>query len=97
VNTIAELRAMLKLHEKGIPKKAATPAILAIRGGKIQKDKKKPQGVKGRTRERISFLVLLSQGSHRHLREIIWKKTQSATTVRRWITRGGTVLPIMSS
>ncbi|GKF41766.1 hypothetical protein Tco_0125108, partial [Tanacetum coccineum] len=38
---IAELHAMLKLHEKGIPKKAETPALLAIREGKIQKDKKK--------------------------------------------------------
>nr|GEV73050.1 zinc finger, CCHC-type [Tanacetum cinerariifolium] len=38
--TIAELHAMLKLHEKGIPKKAETPAMLAIKEGKIQKDKK---------------------------------------------------------
>nr|GEU64613.1 hypothetical protein [Tanacetum cinerariifolium] len=29
--TIAELCAMLKLHEKGIPKKAETPVVLAIR------------------------------------------------------------------
>ncbi|GJU34288.1 zinc finger, CCHC-type containing protein [Tanacetum coccineum] len=29
--TIAELHAMLKLHDKGIPKKAKTPAMLAIR------------------------------------------------------------------
>ncbi|GKB78584.1 hypothetical protein Tco_0945479, partial [Tanacetum coccineum] len=28
--TIAELQAILKLHEKGIPKKAETPAVLAI-------------------------------------------------------------------
>nr|GEY53683.1 hypothetical protein [Tanacetum cinerariifolium] len=28
--TIAELHAMLKLHEKGIPKEAETPAVLAI-------------------------------------------------------------------
>nr|GEU48792.1 hypothetical protein [Tanacetum cinerariifolium] len=31
--TIAELHAMLKLYEKGIPKKAATPIVLAIREG----------------------------------------------------------------
>ncbi|GJV64937.1 zinc finger, CCHC-type containing protein, partial [Tanacetum coccineum] len=31
--TIDELHAMLKLHEKGIPKKSATPAVFAIRGG----------------------------------------------------------------
>ncbi|GKB87186.1 zinc finger, CCHC-type containing protein [Tanacetum coccineum] len=45
---IDELHAMLKLHEKGIPKKAKTPAMLAIREGKIQKDKKKMQGAKGK-------------------------------------------------
>ncbi|GJX02218.1 hypothetical protein Tco_0186131 [Tanacetum coccineum] len=46
--TIAELHPMLKLHEKSIPKKAETPAVLAIQEGKIQKDKKKPQGAKGK-------------------------------------------------
>ncbi|GKA89828.1 hypothetical protein Tco_0811640, partial [Tanacetum coccineum] len=39
--TIAKLHAMLKLHEKGIPKKVETPVVLAIREGKIQKDKTK--------------------------------------------------------
>ncbi|GKD21303.1 zinc finger, CCHC-type containing protein [Tanacetum coccineum] len=46
--TIAELHAMLKLHEKGISKKAETPAMLAIHEGKIQKDRKKLQGAKGK-------------------------------------------------
>ncbi|GKE46314.1 hypothetical protein Tco_1477572, partial [Tanacetum coccineum] len=46
--TIAELRAMLKLYEKGIPKKAETLGVLAIREGKIQKDKKKLRGAKGK-------------------------------------------------
>ncbi|GJU68951.1 retrotransposon protein, putative, ty1-copia subclass [Tanacetum coccineum] len=45
---LAELHAMLKLHEKGITKKTETPAVLAIHEGKIQKDKKKPQGAKGK-------------------------------------------------
>ncbi|GKB01356.1 hypothetical protein Tco_0829400 [Tanacetum coccineum] len=48
--TLAELHAMLKLHEKGILKKVETPAVLAIREGKIQKDKKKPQGAKGKAK-----------------------------------------------
>nr|GEV50220.1 hypothetical protein [Tanacetum cinerariifolium] len=49
--TIAELYAMLKLHEKGITKKAKTPAVLAIRGGMTHKNnKKKPQGSKGETK-----------------------------------------------
>nr|GEW53322.1 zinc finger, CCHC-type [Tanacetum cinerariifolium] len=46
--TLAKLHTMLKLHEKGIPKKAETLVVLAIREGKIQKDKKKPQGAKGK-------------------------------------------------
>ncbi|GJY76580.1 retrotransposon protein, putative, ty1-copia subclass [Tanacetum coccineum] len=46
--TIVELHAMLKLHEKGIPKKVETLIVLAIREGKIQKDKKKPRGAKGK-------------------------------------------------
>ncbi|GJY58259.1 hypothetical protein Tco_0458151 [Tanacetum coccineum] len=39
--TIAKLHAMLKLHEKGILKKAETPTVLAIWEGRIQEDKKK--------------------------------------------------------
>ncbi|GJS89411.1 hypothetical protein Tco_0772047 [Tanacetum coccineum] len=35
-------------NELGIPKKAETPAVLAIREGRIQKEKKKPQGAKGK-------------------------------------------------
>ncbi|GJV77739.1 ribonuclease H-like domain-containing protein [Tanacetum coccineum] len=48
LRTIAELHAMLKLHEKGIPNKAETLAVLAIWEGKIQKDKRKPRGAKGK-------------------------------------------------
>ncbi|GJV91276.1 zinc finger, CCHC-type containing protein [Tanacetum coccineum] len=33
--TIAELHAMLKLHEKGIPKKAETPIVFSIHKPKI--------------------------------------------------------------
>ncbi|GJS37140.1 hypothetical protein Tco_0535522 [Tanacetum coccineum] len=46
--TIVELHAMLKLHKKGIPKNFETLVVLAIREGKIQKDKKKPRGAKGK-------------------------------------------------
>ncbi|GJS44384.1 retrotransposon protein, putative, ty1-copia subclass [Tanacetum coccineum] len=46
--TIGELHAMLKLHENGILKKTKTSSVLAIQEGKIQKDKKKPQGAKGK-------------------------------------------------
>nr|GEV40899.1 zinc finger, CCHC-type [Tanacetum cinerariifolium] len=46
--TIAELHVMPKLHKKGIPKKAETLDVLNIREGKIQKDKRKPQGANGK-------------------------------------------------
>ncbi|GJS47116.1 reverse transcriptase domain-containing protein [Tanacetum coccineum] len=46
--TIAKLHAMLKLLEKGIPKKVETPVVLAILKGKIQKEKRKPLGAKGK-------------------------------------------------
>nr|GEY73981.1 hypothetical protein [Tanacetum cinerariifolium] len=46
--TIAELHDILKLHEKGISNKAETPDVLAIREGKIQKDKRKPRRAKGK-------------------------------------------------
>nr|GEV11935.1 zinc finger, CCHC-type [Tanacetum cinerariifolium] len=47
---LAELHAMLKLHEKGISKKVETPTVLAIREGNFQKDRMKPQGVKGKAK-----------------------------------------------
>nr|GEW26667.1 zinc finger, CCHC-type [Tanacetum cinerariifolium] len=46
--SLVELYAMLKLHKKGILKKAETPIVLAIQEGEIQKDKKKPQVVNGK-------------------------------------------------
>ncbi|GJY96299.1 hypothetical protein Tco_0513209 [Tanacetum coccineum] len=49
--SIVDLHDMLKLHEKGISKKVKTPAVLAIREGKIQKDKKKQKGAKGKDNE----------------------------------------------
>ncbi|GJU13466.1 retrotransposon protein, putative, ty1-copia subclass [Tanacetum coccineum] len=41
---------MMKLYEKGILKKDETLVVLAIRKGKIQKDKKKLQGAKGKNK-----------------------------------------------
>ena len=42
--TIAELYAMLKLAEQGLPKKEKAPVILAIKEGKIQKPQGKGMG-----------------------------------------------------
>ncbi|GKB86223.1 hypothetical protein Tco_0958495 [Tanacetum coccineum] len=70
--TIAELHAMLKVHEKGILKKAKTPAILAIMGG-IKKDKKKPQGAKGKDKRKTKLAYAPKAKIHHHQREIIFQ------------------------
>ncbi|GKC47170.1 hypothetical protein Tco_1064892 [Tanacetum coccineum] len=44
--TIGEIHAMLIEYEKGLPKKAETPQVMMIRGGKIQKANKKSLNAK---------------------------------------------------
>ncbi|GJY39334.1 retrotransposon protein, putative, ty1-copia subclass [Tanacetum coccineum] len=46
--TIGELYAMLIEYEKGLTKKAETPQVMVIRGGKIQKANKKSLKAKGK-------------------------------------------------
>nr|GEW35205.1 hypothetical protein [Tanacetum cinerariifolium] len=46
--TIGELHVMLIKYEKGLPKKAETPQVMMIKGGKIQKAKKKSLIAKGK-------------------------------------------------
>nr|GEW68366.1 hypothetical protein [Tanacetum cinerariifolium] len=48
LSTIGELHVMLIDYEKGLPKKAATPQVMAIHGGRIQKANKKSQNAKGK-------------------------------------------------
>nr|GEU40472.1 zinc finger, CCHC-type [Tanacetum cinerariifolium] len=81
--SIVELHAMLKLHKKGIPKKAESLAVLAIRAGKIQKDKKKPKGAKVKDKGKNKLAYALIPRSHYRLREKIQKRTLSVTTARR--------------
>ncbi|GJS25276.1 retrovirus-related pol polyprotein from transposon TNT 1-94 [Tanacetum coccineum] len=44
--TIGQLHALLIEYEKGLPKKAATPQLMAIQGGRIQKANKKSLNAK---------------------------------------------------
>ncbi|GJW19278.1 retrotransposon protein, putative, ty1-copia subclass [Tanacetum coccineum] len=46
--TIGELHALLIEYEKGLPKKATTPQVLTIQGGRIQKANKKSLKAKGK-------------------------------------------------
>ncbi|GJX03901.1 retrotransposon protein, putative, ty1-copia subclass [Tanacetum coccineum] len=73
-----ELHAMLKLHEKGIPKKAETPAVLAIQEGKIQKDKKRPQGAKGKDKGKNKLAYALKAKIPRSLEEEFNKRAKHA-------------------
>ncbi|GJY65219.1 hypothetical protein Tco_0467457 [Tanacetum coccineum] len=45
--TTGELHALLIEYEKGLPKKAATPQVMAIQGSRIQKANKKSFNAKG--------------------------------------------------
>ncbi|GKC58286.1 NIN-like protein, partial [Tanacetum coccineum] len=46
--TVGELHAMLIEYAKGLPKKAETPQVMMIKGGKIQKSNKKSLKAKGK-------------------------------------------------
>nr|GEZ84412.1 hypothetical protein [Tanacetum cinerariifolium] len=46
--TIGELHALLIEYEKGLLLKAATPKVMAIQGGRIQKANKKSFNAKGK-------------------------------------------------
>ncbi|GJV66600.1 retrotransposon protein, putative, ty1-copia subclass [Tanacetum coccineum] len=49
--TVGELHAMLIEYEKGLPKKAETPQVMMIKGGKFQKANKKSLKAKGKAKD----------------------------------------------
>nr|GEW06489.1 retrotransposon protein, putative, Ty1-copia subclass [Tanacetum cinerariifolium] len=51
--TIGELHAILIEYEKGLPKKAETPQVMVIKGGKIQKANKKSLKAKGNGKAKV--------------------------------------------
>ncbi|GJU35137.1 hypothetical protein Tco_1183491 [Tanacetum coccineum] len=51
--TIGELHALIIKYEKGLPKKAATPQVMAIQGGRIQKANKKSLSAKGKGKWKV--------------------------------------------
>ncbi|GJS13664.1 putative RNA-directed DNA polymerase [Tanacetum coccineum] len=50
--TVGELHALLIEYDKGLPKKAATPQLMAIQCGRIKKANKKSQNAKGTGKEK---------------------------------------------
>ncbi|GJR69564.1 retrotransposon protein, putative, ty1-copia subclass [Tanacetum coccineum] len=69
-------------------KEAEIPAMLAIREGNIQDDKKKPRGVKGKDKGKNKLPYAAKPKIPPRLREIIRQSTLSATTTRRWVIGG---------
>ncbi|GJU44782.1 hypothetical protein Tco_1202048 [Tanacetum coccineum] len=52
----SELHALLIEYEKGLPKKAATPQVMVIQGGRIQKANKKSLNAKGKGKDKPVFI-----------------------------------------
>ncbi|GJX95541.1 retrotransposon protein, putative, ty1-copia subclass [Tanacetum coccineum] len=75
--TIGELYALLIVYEKGLPKKAATPQVMAIQGGRIQKANKKSLNAKGKGGG--SVVGHWKRNCPAYLAELIKKKKQVGT------------------
>ncbi|GKB73295.1 hypothetical protein Tco_0934707 [Tanacetum coccineum] len=61
--TVGELHAMLIGYEKGLPKKAETPQVMMIKGGKIQKSNKKSLKAKGKGSVSLLLLIFITTAS----------------------------------
>ncbi|GKF37899.1 hypothetical protein Tco_0114657, partial [Tanacetum coccineum] len=51
--TIGEIHAMFIEYEKGLPKKAETPQVMMIKGGRIKKVNKKSLKAKGKGKDNV--------------------------------------------
>nr|GEX70821.1 hypothetical protein [Tanacetum cinerariifolium] len=71
--TIGKLHALLIEYEKGLSKKAATPQVMVIQGGRIQKPNKKSLNAKAKVGNSI-------RNCPAYLAELIKKKKQVCTT-----------------
>ncbi|GJZ78571.1 retrotransposon protein, putative, ty1-copia subclass [Tanacetum coccineum] len=83
---IGELHALLIEYEKGLPKEAATPQVMAIQGGRIQKANKKSLNAKGKehptqddTRHHCKEVGCYKRNCPAYLAEFIKKKKQVGT------------------
>nr|GEV19963.1 hypothetical protein [Tanacetum cinerariifolium] len=94
--TIGELNAMLIEYEKGLPKKAATPHVMLIQCGRIQKGNKKSFKAKGKdkakTRERINKLIFLSLKTLNLLLRSTQLRMTLANIARRKLKQGALYL-----
>ncbi|GJW25670.1 retrotransposon protein, putative, ty1-copia subclass [Tanacetum coccineum] len=92
--TIGELYATLIEYEKGLPKKAETPQVMMIKGGKIQKNNKKSLKAKakgkanGKGKDKQVYIPK-PKNPKPSAKEHPAKMTP-ATTARRWVIGRGT-------
>ncbi|GJW71040.1 hypothetical protein Tco_0127957 [Tanacetum coccineum] len=100
--TVGELHAMLIEYEKGLPKKAETPQVIMIKGGKIQKANKKSLKAKGKGKangkgkDKQVYIPTPKnpKPSTQRARQL---RMTPATTARRWVIGKGIVLCILLS
>ncbi|GKA55089.1 retrotransposon protein, putative, ty1-copia subclass [Tanacetum coccineum] len=79
--TVGELHAMLNEYKKGLPKKAETPQVMMIKGGKIQKSNKKSLKSKAKddTCHHCKEVGQCKRNCPAYLAELIKKKKQVGT------------------
>ncbi|GJT28813.1 transcription initiation factor IIB-2 [Tanacetum coccineum] len=79
--TVGELHAMLIEYKKGLPKKAETPQVMMIKGGKIQKSNKKSLKAKAKddTCHHCKEVGHCKRNCPAYLAELIKKKKQVGT------------------
>ncbi|GJX82875.1 hypothetical protein Tco_0332356 [Tanacetum coccineum] len=79
--TVGELHAMLNEYKKGLPKKAETPQVMMIKGGKIQKSNKKSLKSKAKddTCHHCIEVGQCKRNCPAYLAELIKKKKQVGT------------------
>nr|GEW29713.1 hypothetical protein [Tanacetum cinerariifolium] len=80
------LHAMLIEYENGLTKKAETPQVMLIKGGKIQKSKKESLKAKGKDLHRPSLHHHLKVGIHYLENSLIWYRmvNQQSKVVARY-------------
>ncbi|GJV46118.1 retrotransposon protein, putative, ty1-copia subclass [Tanacetum coccineum] len=80
MHNMGELHAMLIEYENGLPKKAETPQVMMIKGGKIQKANKKSLKVKGKAKDdachHCKEVGHWRRNCHVYLAELLKKKKQ---------------------
>nr|GFC21853.1 zinc finger, CCHC-type [Tanacetum cinerariifolium] len=98
--TIGKLHALFIKYEKVLPKKATTPQVIAIKGGRSRKPIKNHKMLKARVRKRQGKgkdyqFISLSLKTLNLLLKSTRQRMTPATTIKRWVIGRGIVLFIL--